>query len=575
MRKLILILTLACFAAPALWAQTLKDGAWTGKAIDPQGQSYDLAYTVSHRDSVISIMLDVPGEGSFPLNDVALQEGTLTFAIHTGGALLRCVLAQQDSGGFEGECVDEDGDAGFVTMMPPASSERATLARRVMDYVSVDAPVVALTNVKVIDGTGAASRTGQTVIIEGSRIAAVGPSGSVAIPEGAAVHDLAGHTVTPGFVGLHNHTFYTTSKRRVQLNYTAPRLYLASGVTTIRTTGSYAPYSEINLTRTIESGETVGPRMFITGPYLTGGSGMTYMTQLNDPEDARRVVRYWAEEGVDWFKAYTQISREELAAAIDEAHKHGIKVTGHLCSVSFREAVALGIDNLEHGFFTNTDYDPEKQPDECPSGYHSRLAEVDIQGDAVKETFDDMIGKGVGMTSTLAVYEMFVPNRPPLEDRVLDAMSPEVREDFLATREQIAEMGENAPFSEYLFKKALEYEYEFVQAGGLLAAGVDPTGYGGALPGYGDQRNYELLLEAGFTPVEVVRIMSANGAKILGIDDEVGTIAPGMAADLVVFNGDIEADHAAIRNVTLVFKDGYGYDSAKLIASVQGEVGIR
>ena len=575
MRKLILILTLACFAAPALWAQTLKDGAWTGTAIDPQGQSFDLVYTVAHTDGAMSIMLEVPGQGSFPLNNVALQESALTFTIDTGGAMLRCMLMRQDSGGFEGECLDEDGDAGQVTMIPPVSTERPMLASRVKDYVSVDAPVVALTNVKVIDGTGAASRMGQTIVIEGTRITAVGPSGSVDIPEGADVHDLAGHTVTPGFVGLHNHTFYTTSKRRVQLNYTAPRLYLASGVTTIRTTGSMAPYSEINLKRTIEGGENVGPRMFITGPYLTGGSGMTYMTQVSDPEDARRVVRYWAEEGVDWFKAYTQISREELAAAIDEAHKHGIKVTGHLCSVSFREAVALGIDNLEHGFFTNTDYDPQKQPDECPNGFVSRLTEVDIQGDAVKETFADMISNEVAMTSTLAVYEMFVPNRPPLEDRVLDAMSSEVREDFLATREQIAKMGENAPFSEYLFKKALEYEYAFVQAGGLLAAGVDPTGYGGALPGYGDQRNYELLLEAGFTPVEVVQIMSANGAKILGIDDTVGTIAPGMTADLVVFNGDIEANHAAVRNVTIVFKDGYGYDSLKLIASVQGEVGIR
>ncbi|MCH8960919.1 MAG: amidohydrolase family protein [Bacteroidetes bacterium] len=366
-----------------------------------------------------------------------------------------------------------------------------------------------------------------------------------------------------------------TSRRSIQLNFSAPRLYLASGVTTIRTTGSMAPYDEINLHKAIEDGEVPGPQMFITGPYLTGGSGVSGMNRLSGPDDARRVVKYWAEEGVTWFKAYTEISRAELEAAIDEAHKHGIKVTAHLCSVSFREAVALGIDNLEHGFFTNTDYDPQKEPDECPSGYRSRLADVDIQGDEVKATFDDMIANGVGMTSTLAVYEMFVPNRPPLEQRVLDAMSPEVREEYLASREQIAEMGENAPFSEYLFKKAQEYEYEFVKAGGLLAAGVDPTGYGGALPGYGDQRNYELLLEAGFTPVETIQIMSANGAKILGIYDEVGTVTPGKLANLVVINGDIEANHAEIRNVTLVFRDGYGYDAARLVASVQGVVGVR
>jgi imidazolonepropionase-like amidohydrolase len=442
-----------------------------------------------------------------------------------------------------------------------------------MDYVQVSAPVVALTNVKLIDGTGAPARTGQTVVIEGRKIKAVGPTGSVAIPEGAEVLDLAGHTVTPGFIGLHNHTFYTTSKRRVQLNYTAPRLYLASGVTTIRTTGSYAPYSEINLKRAIEEGEVAGPRMFITGPYLTGGSGMTYMTRIADPESARRVARYWSEEGVDWFKAYTWISREELGALIDEAHKHGVKVTGHLCSVSFREAVALGIDNLEHGFFTNTDYDEDKAPDECPSDFRQSLLDVDIEGEAVQATFRDMIDNGVGMTSTLAVYEMFVPNRPPLEDRVLEAMSEEVKTDYLERREQIAGMDDD--LWPQLFEKALAYERAFVRAGGLLAAGVDPTGYGGALPGYGDQRNYELLLEAGFSPVEVVQIMTQNGAKILGIDDEVGTVAPGMAADLVLIRGDIEANPAEIRNVTTVFRDGVGYDSAKLVGAVEGQVGIQ
>ncbi len=120
----------------------------------------------------------------------------------------------------------------------------------------------------------------------------------------------------------------------------------------------------------------------------------------------------------------------------------------------------------------------------------------------------------------------------------------------------------------------MDFEVAFVRAGGLMGAGVDPTGNGGALPGFGDQRNYELLLEAGFSPVEAIQIMSANGARILGMDD-LGTIEPGKLADLVVIDGDPVGTPAEIRNVTIVFKDGVGYDSAKLIESVRGVVGIR
>jgi imidazolonepropionase-like amidohydrolase len=457
------------------------------------------------------------------------------------------------------------------------AQDRLTLAPNLGQFVSVDRPVVALRNVQVIDGTGAPARPNQTILIEGGAIRQVGSASEVNVPEGAYVMDLAGHTVVPGFVGLHNHTFYMTSQRSIQLNYSAPLLYLASGVTTIRTTGSTAPYSELNLKQAIEAGERIGPRILVTGPYITGGTGFTTMTRVDTPEDARRVVRYWAEEGVSWMKAYTRISHDALAATIDEAHKHGMKVTGHLCSVSFREAVAMGIDNLEHGYFTNTDYDPGKEKDLCPDGFENRLLDVDLEGDAVKQTFSEMIAAGVPMTSTLAVYEMYVPGRPPADQRTLDAMSPDVREEYRKTYESISKLADdpNYPFTEALFQKALAYEYAFAKAGGLLASGVDPTGYGGALPGYGDQRNYELLLEAGFTPEEVIQIMTSNGAKVLGLDDRIGTIAPGKLAELVVIEGNPVAIPEAIRNVKIVFKDGYGFDSAAIVGAVNGVVGVR
>lgn len=444
-------------------------------------------------------------------------------------------------------------------------------------FVAVEAPVVALTHVKLLDGTGAPARTDQTVIIEGDRIRAVGPAGQVAIPAGAEVLELRGHTVIPGLVGIHNHSYYTGGNgRAAQLSFSGPRLYLASGVTTIRTTGARAPYEELNLKRDIEAGRVPGPAIFATGPYLTGERGSQTMARLDGVEQARRVVRYWAEEGVDWFKAYTWISRAELAAAIDEAHRHGVKVTAHLCSVGYREAVAMGIDNLEHGLFANSEYFPGKRPDDCPAGYRSGYADLDVNGPEVQATFRDMIENDVAMTSTLVVYEISVPGRPPIDERVYEMLAPEIAAEVRAIAEQRrgADPESGVGIHPAVYAKALEYERAFVEAGGLLAAGVDPTGYGAAPPGLGDQRNYELLLEAGFTHPQVVQIMSANGARVLGIQDEVGTVESGKVADLVVIEGDVEA-LGHIRNTRLVFKDGVGWDSAALMESVRGVVGIR
>ncbi len=457
-----------------------------------------------------------------------------------------------------------------------AGAQQRQLPPQVRLYTSVDAPVVAITNALVIDGTGAAPRARQTIVIEGERITAVGSADQVKVPAGARVIDGTGHTVIPGLVGLHDHMYYSSpaggSMKMMLESY--PRLFLGAGVTTVRTAGSTDSYQELNTRAAIEKGLRVGPAMFVTGPYLQGpGPGPGAMHPVDSPDDARRMVRYWSEEGVSWFKAYTQISRAALGAAIDEAHKHGVKVTAHLCSVGYREAVALGIDNLEHGLFANTEFFRNKQPDVCPSAGDSAIfAEADTDNPDVQRTIKEMIAKKVSLTSTLAVYETGTPSRIPADPRVLDALMPEAA----AAVKRVYDNGKNAKdaVAKSVLKKTMAFEVAFMKAGGLLGAGSDPC-CAHVIAGFGDQRNYELLIEAGLNAGEAVQVMTLNGARVLGIDSRVGSVTAGKQADLVLLRGDLAANPADIRNTVTVFRNGIGFDSAKLIASVKGQIGIK
>lgn len=456
--------------------------------------------------------------------------------------------------------------------------DRRQVSPELRPFVSVNAAVVALSHVRVIDGTGAPPREDQTLLIEAGRIAALGVSGRVEIPDGAQVLDLSGHTVIPGIVGMHDHLFYPSGGRMPLYNdlaFSAPRLYLGGGVTTIRTTGSIEPYTDLNVKQMIDAGKMPGPSMDVTGPYLEGKGAFTpQMHELTGPEDARKLVDYWAGMGVTSFKAYMHITREELSAAVEEAHKRGIKVTGHLCSIGFREAAALGIDDLEHGLVVDSEFVPSKKPDQCPGrrdGVQS-LLKLDLNGQAAGDMISDLVSHHVAVTSTLPVFETFVPNRPPLDRRALQAMAPQVRESYLESRILIASRG-RTPYTE-LLKKEMEFERRFAAAGGLLLAGLDPTGYGGVVPGFGDQREIELLVEAGFTPVQAIEIATLNGARYLGRSDRIGSIEVGKEADLVVIRGNPAQKISDIRQVVTVFKKGIGYDSAKLIESARGQVGL-
>ena len=461
--------------------------------------------------------------------------------------------------------------AAALVVSATLAAQRPTIGNAIRDFVKVDAPLIAISNVNVIDGTGAAARPGQTVLIRDGQIAAV--ARDVPVPAGAAMIDGTGKSLMPGIVMLHEHTYYPTGPGVYGvLGNSFVRLYLAGGVTTMRTGGNVNGVMDVNLSRRAATFAIAAPAIDATAPYLNGPNSFVQMHSLEDAADARRQVAYWAEMGATSFKAYMQITRDALGAAIEEAHKRGLKVTGHLCSVTYAEAAALGIDNLEHGFAASTDFVAKKQPDVCPGQGQGQqtIATLDPNSEPFTRLVKTLIDRKVALTSTLTVFETFTPGRPMPPG--VEVLAPELRQQYEATHARVSKNAQSAYAK--LFPQLMRLEHAFARAGGLLVAGTDPTGSGGVVPGFSNHRQIELLVEAGFTPVEAIRIATLNGATYLGRADRIGTIAPGKQADLVLVTGDPSTTIADVRKVDTVFRQGVGFDPAKLIQSVQGRVGL-
>jgi imidazolonepropionase-like amidohydrolase len=481
------------------------------------------------------------------------------------GLMKRCATGVAALVGAAAAAVVAHGFSRANAQQPPANP--------LAPYIKVQAPVIALTHVRVIDGTGAPAREDQTIVIRDGNIAALGAAATIAPPAGATAIDLTGKSVIPGLVMMHEHLYYTTGPGVYgQLGVSFSRLYLAGGVTTMRTAGNVNGIMDINVAKRIAAGEMPGPAIDATAPYVNGPNTFLQMHTIESASQARTHVGYWQEQGSTSVKAYMQISRASLKGAIDEAHTRGMKVTGHLCSVTYGEAADLGIDNLEHGFFAATDFVADKQPDVCPGQAKGQqtIASLDENGEPFKALVKKLVDKHVALTSTLTVFETFTPGRPMPPG--LDVLTPQLKTNF----ERAHERASQNPHSVYaaLFPKGMRLERAFVKAGGTLIAGTDPTGSGGVVPGYSDQRQIELLVEEGFTPLEAISIATLNGARYLGRDARIGSIALGKQADLVVIAGNPSTTIGDIRRVDTVFKQGVGFDPAKLIASVSGQVGI-
>ncbi len=438
------------------------------------------------------------------------------------------------------------------------------------EFIRVRADPVALTHVRIIDGTGAPAKDDQTIIIQSGRIRNIGDSSAIPLAGMAQVMELRGYTALPGLIGMHDHLFYALPPgNQFQEISNFPKLYLAAGVTSVRTAGALDIAAERRTKERIEAGKDVGPHLYLSTPYVDPDPGSP-----ENPAGYAKAVEQLISAGIHSVKVYTHARPSELEAVIQVAHRSGARVTGHLCAVGFTQAALMGIDNLEHGLIVDSEFYSQPQAGACPDweSTAAELARMDVRGPEIQRLIGTLVERHVAITSTLPVFESFSGARvPKLDDRITNLLAPELRTVYAAQKD-VTSRRPDVVWGPML-KKEMEFERAFVKAGGLLMAGADPTGWGGVIAGYGDQREIELLVESGFTPEQAIQIATYNGAAFLGQADRIGTLSKGKEADIDIVRGNPVATISDIRHMDIVFKDGVGYDSAAILRSLAGRVG--
>ena len=453
---------------------------------------------------------------------------------------------------------------------------QTTISEVTQSFVTYPLGHYVLQNLTLVDGTGNPPLYNQDILIHNDRIIEIGKD--LIFPDSVTVIDMQGKSAIPGLVMLHEHLFYPkatpgTNFGLNQMSYSFPKLYLAGGVTTMRTAGSIMPQADININSAIQNGEIPGPKMDVTSPFLDReGLGIFETGAFSSSEQAEKMVNFYAEMGVTSFKVYNFITQADLKAIVNAAHKRKLKVTGHLCSITYREAADIGIDNLEHGFFVSSDFVKDKKSNDCdPFKQRKSLLELPVNSVEMSDLIAYLVEKKVALTSTINVFEPYT-NREVVPGGGIDALYSTARDKVY--KRWVSKQGRDS-LDYDLFNKSKIWEKAFYDAGGLLVAGTDPTYDGRIVAGYANMRLLELFVEMGFSIPEAVKICTLHGATYLEQSQSIGTLEPSKIADLIILNEDISKDINAIRSIETVFKNGRGYNSKKLFEAAKGLVGIR
>ncbi|MET6991587.1 amidohydrolase family protein [Sediminicola arcticus] len=448
-------------------------------------------------------------------------------------------------------------------------------SKQVSDFIAIQDSMVVFRNATVIDGTGGPIKYNQDIIIHNNKITAIGNTGKIVLPKNTKTIDASGKTLIPGLIMLHEHLFYAkpfdNNYKGTHMTNTFPQLYLAGGVTTLRTAGSLEANADLNVKNLIDRGRSLGPTIDVSTPHIEREGFIPQLQSLYGDENIENWMNYWFDKGITSVKVYNNITKEDLSTIIKVSHARNIRVTGHLCSITYREAAELGIDNLEHSFMASTDFVSDKPEDKCVFGEPS-LNGLDENDPNLLDLMNFLIEKNVTLTYTPTVFEPFT-NREVIPGGGKAALAPYLLEQMQAIYDQSINTKRDS-LRLLSFKKEMKRVLKYHSLGGKITVGTDPTGSGKTIAGYSNQRLIELLIETGLDIEEAIKLATLNGAQYLQIEKETGTIEVGKEADLILIDGDLSKDVTAIRKMELIFKNGIGFDSKKIFASVNGKVGL-
>ncbi|WP_207492524.1 amidohydrolase family protein [Aridibaculum aurantiacum] len=422
-------------------------------------------------------------------------------------------------------------------------------------FVTYAQKEILLQNARIIDVEKETVLEGYSILLANGKITRIDKAGNLKVPNGVTVVDMTGKTILPGLVMLHEHMNYFSGQAVWDHHPVSfPKLYLAAGVTTIRTAGAENPMYDLNLKRRIDNGLAVGPRMFVTGPMFNDSSGgFLGDFVITTYEQARKATAFWADMGCTSFKVYSDISRDALRGVIDEAHARGLMVTGHLGKMSCTEAANFGIDNIEHGFVSCSS--------ELQFAFDS-IWTINPNDKKVHDLVDLFVKKKVVLTVT------------PFSD---SDFSDTATMAFLSLdeKERIRSfIKDKPPFvpKEVNERQLRPLEKSFAAKGGQIVLGADAADFG-VIPGFQNHNVLISMVKSGWSPINVFKMATIDGARFLRVDKELGSIAVGKAADLFIISGKPDQVIEDIKNVETVFRNGIGYNSKALRDQVRGLVG--